>query len=175
MKQGNQKNKGNNFEREVADLLSEIYDESFIRVPNSGAFIGGKNQYRASSLDSAQQKTFRGDIITPDGWDLVIECKHYKEPPSWNRLFNSFEKTDIARWIEELRYDSKLDDGKMRPHIIICKFNRQGIYFIVDKRFAMGAAKSAVIILPNDYYIYPWRMFLELGVDKRIKEAAIES
>ena len=40
------KNKGNNWEREVANNLSTLYKESFIRVPSSGAYVGGKNNVR---------------------------------------------------------------------------------------------------------------------------------
>ena len=36
------KNKGKLFEREIANFLSDLYGESFTRVPYSGAFVGGK-------------------------------------------------------------------------------------------------------------------------------------
>ena len=35
------KTKGKTWEREVVLFLSELYKESFIRVPNSGAYVGG--------------------------------------------------------------------------------------------------------------------------------------
>ena len=41
-----QKAKGSGFEREIAKYLSDVYGESFIRAPGSGAYIGGKNQNR---------------------------------------------------------------------------------------------------------------------------------
>ena len=34
------KNKGKTYEREVANFLTELYGESFTRVPYSGAFVG---------------------------------------------------------------------------------------------------------------------------------------
>ena len=40
------KNKGKAFEREIANFLSDLYEESFTRVPYSGAFVGGKNAVR---------------------------------------------------------------------------------------------------------------------------------
>ena len=43
-----QKAKGSGFEREVAKFLSDLYGESFIRAPGSGAYIGGKNQHRTT-------------------------------------------------------------------------------------------------------------------------------
>jgi Holliday junction resolvase len=45
-----QKQKGSSFEREVANFLSSIYGESFIRAPGSGAYVGGKNQERTQFL-----------------------------------------------------------------------------------------------------------------------------
>jgi len=60
--------KGSAFEREMAKFLSEKYDESFVRVPNSGAYIGGKNQKRTDVLSEGQIRAFKGDIIPPDDW-----------------------------------------------------------------------------------------------------------
>ena len=40
------KQKGNVWEREVAKDLSEVFNENFIRVPNSGAYTGGANFHR---------------------------------------------------------------------------------------------------------------------------------
>ena len=37
------KNKGKSYELDVANFLTELYDESFTRVPYSGAFVGGQN------------------------------------------------------------------------------------------------------------------------------------
>ena len=36
------KQKGKSWERDVCIFLSELYSDSFIRVPNSGAYVGGK-------------------------------------------------------------------------------------------------------------------------------------
>ena len=40
------KTKGKSWERDVCNFLTELYNDSFIRVPNSGAYVGGKNEYR---------------------------------------------------------------------------------------------------------------------------------
>ncbi len=47
------KNKGSSFERDIARQLSELFGESFIRVTNSGAYIGGKNTTRKDTLSQA--------------------------------------------------------------------------------------------------------------------------
>ena len=36
-----QKAKGGSFEREIAQMLSTVFGESFIRAPSSGAYVGG--------------------------------------------------------------------------------------------------------------------------------------
>ena len=41
------KSKGKSWERDVCVFLSKLYNDSFIRVPNSGAYTGGKKIGRA--------------------------------------------------------------------------------------------------------------------------------
>jgi len=48
------KAKGNTGERKIADFLTGLYGQKFIRVPNSGAFLGGSNRFRKASLDKLQ-------------------------------------------------------------------------------------------------------------------------
>ena len=62
------KTKGSSWEREVATHLSELYKASFIRVPNSGAYIGGKNTVRKEFLHEGQIRMMKGDIIPPGNW-----------------------------------------------------------------------------------------------------------
>ena len=50
------KNKGKAYERDVANFLSELYGESFTRVPYSGAFVGGKNIVRTKTLSENQTR-----------------------------------------------------------------------------------------------------------------------
>ena len=44
------KAKGNAWERDVAKHLSEVFNENFMRVPNSGAYTGGANVFRVDNL-----------------------------------------------------------------------------------------------------------------------------
>ena len=45
-----QKVKGKSFENAKAKFLTEIYGEKFIRVPTSGAFLGGQNYDRRHTM-----------------------------------------------------------------------------------------------------------------------------
>ena len=70
------KNKGKGFERDVCKILGKIYGDNFERVPHSGAFVGGVNAARKSTLTENQIKAFKGDIIPPDHWKhFNCECK----------------------------------------------------------------------------------------------------
>jgi hypothetical protein len=61
------KNKGNTHERDVADKLSQWYGDKFLRIPNSGALRWGGAAW------------VYGDLLPPEGFPYVMECKHYAE------------------------------------------------------------------------------------------------
>ena len=76
------KTKGKTWERDVVLFLSELYNQSFIRVPNSGAYVGGKNEYRKAYLSEEQIKLMRGDIVPPLHYpNFLAECKNYEQFP----------------------------------------------------------------------------------------------
>ena len=76
------KAKGNAWELEVAKFLTATYNESFLRVPSSGAFVGGKNTFRKTQIDSSQLQGKKGDIHPPEAWKhWNIECKSYADFP----------------------------------------------------------------------------------------------
>ena len=73
------KQKGNAWEREVAKDLSEVFNENFIRVPNSGAYTGGANFPRLDQLTESQKRMMDGDIMVPPCMSrFKLECKNYK-------------------------------------------------------------------------------------------------
>ena len=95
------KNKGKSYERDIANFLSELYQESFTRVPHSGAFIGGQNFARIDKLSENQTRGFKGDIIPPDNFQLlVIEAKNYGEF-RWNQLALGQEVKQLDEWIKQ--------------------------------------------------------------------------
>jgi len=117
------KAKGNGWEREVADFLSELYGESFVRVPNSGAFIGGKNSYRKSNLSEQQIRSFKGDIIPgPSFPNLNLEAKFYKDFAFHQVLQGSCKQLDD--WINQML--TTCDESDI--NILAMKFNRKGSF-----------------------------------------------
>jgi hypothetical protein len=121
------KNKGNVFERETADHLTRVFGHNFERVPNSGAFVGGKNNFRYDSLSKSQQLIYEGDILVPDELDhLKIECKNYKEF-AFNHLFSQNKTLDV--WIEQAI-------SNIKTWFLIFKITRRGSYVLMsDKTF----------------------------------------
>ena len=118
------KQKGKSFEREVAHFLSDLYHDSFTRVPDSGAYTGGKNSFRKDHLTEGQIRAHKGDIIPPDEWKyLNIECKSYSSFP-FHQLFSNTTIPLLESWIEQTL--EAADKGDC--NVLIMKFNRIGKY-----------------------------------------------
>ena len=123
------KTKGNGWEREVATFLSDLYGESFVRVPNSGAFIGGKNVHRKTNLSEEQIRGFKGDIIPgPSFPDLNIEGKFYADFPFHQVVQGSCKQLNL--WIEQLMTSADEKDF----NLLAMKFNRKGAYVAYESK-----------------------------------------
>jgi hypothetical protein len=124
-----QKNKGSGFEREIAKYLSEKYNESFIRAPGSGAYVGGKNQSRTEFLHEGQIRSFKGDIVPGQSFSKMnIECKFYADFPF--HLLLSGECKVIDTWLDQLMDVADADD----VNLLFMKFNRKGRYVAVQSK-----------------------------------------
>lgn len=120
------KNKGSSFEREVANFLSNLYNESFIRAPGSGAYVGGKNQARKEFLHEGQIRSFKGDIVPGHTFNKFnAECKNYGEFP-FHQLFSGECKT-LESWIEQMMDVAEPDD----MNILFIKITRKGKFVVV--------------------------------------------
>ena len=101
---------GNGYEYEIRDHLREVTgDDSFERVPNSGAYFGGANQTRAATAREGLVEIMSGDIITPPNWRWVVECKNY-EDVSWHQLVLSDHCAQIDEFIEQVTLDAKTNN-----------------------------------------------------------------
>jgi|AntAceMinimDraft_11_1070367.scaffolds.fasta_scaffold12013_3 hypothetical protein len=114
------KAKGNAWELEVAKFLSEKYNESFLRVPSSGAFVGGKNSFRKTTIDQAQLQSKKGDIHPPAPWThFNIECKSYADFP-FHQLWTQDVKI-LDAWIQQQKEVE--DEGDL--NLILIKISRK--------------------------------------------------
>ena len=131
MKAGGGKNKGNNFESQVAKKLSSaLAPLNFMRTPGSGARVGGKNFATIGQMfgDDAL-KLFVGDVVplnerdTGLTFNFSVECKTYKEPDGWVTLVAG--NANVFKWMQESIDDaSKIDKRPM----IVFKWNRTPIF-----------------------------------------------
>jgi hypothetical protein len=121
------KNKGNNFERQIAQYLSTLYGETFIRAPGSGAYVGGNNRSRREFLHEGQIRSFKGDIVPGQSFPkLNAECKSYKEFPFHQLYQGSVKILDL--WIQQCLDAADPEDF----NIIFMKFNRKGTFVAVQ-------------------------------------------
>jgi len=115
------KNKGNTWERDVAKYLTELYGESFIRAPGSGAYVGGTNAHRKQVLHQGQIRSFKGDIIPGESFPkLNIEAKSYKDF-AFHQLFTG-TIIQLELWLNQLATSADAGD----VNLLIMKFNRKG-------------------------------------------------
>ncbi len=125
------KNKGNTGERMIASFLTELYQAKFIRVPNSGAFLGGANNHRQQLMDSGQIASFRADIIPPSHMrGLVIESKFYSEFP-FHKLVKNEKIPLLDGWIKQLEENITATDFS----VVVFRINRQGSFAVFDKKW----------------------------------------
>lgn len=123
------KNKGKSWERDFANHLTEMYGEQFVRVPHSGAYIGGSNSVRKEKLDEGQIRGFKGDIIPPSSWKhFNAECKNYGDFP-FHQLVQG-ETKQLEAWISQLL--DVADPGDF--NILIIKITRKGKFVAVEER-----------------------------------------
>ena len=114
------KAKGNAWELEVAKFLSATYNDSFLRVPSSGAFVGGKNNFRKTQISAEQLQGKKGDIHPPASWKhWNLECKNYADFP-----FHQLWYTDVKildAWIQQQK--DVEDEGDLS--LILIKISRK--------------------------------------------------
>jgi hypothetical protein len=125
-----QKAKGNSWEREVAQFLTKLYSESFIRAPGSGAYIGGKNQTRTQFLHEGQVRNFKGDIVPGESFaKFNAECKSYGDFPFHQVLAGSCKQLDT--WLDQLMSVADADD----LNILFVKINRKGKFVALQTKY----------------------------------------
>jgi hypothetical protein len=128
------KTKGSSYEREIAKFLSDTYGEPFVRVPNSGAYIGGANSQRKNFLDGNQAKSFKGDITPPDTWShFNAECKNYADFPF--HLLLTGECKQLDTWLGQLLAVEDTND----TNILFIKITRKGRYVCVQSKLTWVA------------------------------------
>lgn len=149
------KAKGNAWELDVAKFLSETYNESFLRIPSSGAFVGGKNTFRKSQISAEQLQGKKGDIHPPASWKhWNIECKSYADFP-FHQLWYADVKI-LDSWIAQ-QHEVE-DAGDL--NLILIKISRkdkwvvypQSLNFVVDRGLQY---KGWIFASWDDFWLKP--------------------
>ena len=157
-----QKAKGSSFEREVAAFLSDLYKESFIRAPGSGAYVGGKNQVRTQILHEGQIRSFKGDIVPGQSFPKFnAECKSYADFPF--HLVLAGECKVLDGWLNQMMDVADTDD----LNILFMKFNRKGRFVCVQSKYTWVTDQFMYYTSTNlgDWLIIDFDHFFRLNRD----------
>jgi hypothetical protein len=125
------KSKGNQGELKIAKFLTDLFQAKFMRVPNSGAAIGGKNAHRKNLMDSTQISYFKSDIIPPSNMKkLVVESKFYKDFP-FHKLGMDEHIQQLDKWIEQTLVTVEPED----LWFVIVRINHKGSFAVFDQKW----------------------------------------
>ena len=141
----NSRRKGSTFERGIAKKLNGRFNtEEFMRSPGSGAF--------ATTHKLPQHIKVHGDLITPQNFAFVIECKNgYKL-----ELDDPFKrKSDFWSFIKQAERDSQASGKDM---MVIYKKNARMELVIVNSQYPI----KDEMVVNKRYYIYNLKDFLAL-------------
>lgn len=122
------RNRGKTWERAVAKMFATVLGGSWLRVPNSGAFFGGKNSKRVAGASKTQAEILRGDIIVDDNYKhLIIECKNHKDVTLRSILKGGNKKFDS--FLQQVSHDAAGAGDGVYP-LLICNLS-EGIKIAV--------------------------------------------
>ena len=121
-KKVNSRAKGNRFENKVAKMLNERFEtDEFCRSPGSGAF--------ATTHKLPKHLQLYGDLITPERFRFVIECKKGYNSEGISELLNP--KSNTLSMIAQASRDSRKANKKFL--LIVGQDRKDPIVFTEDK------------------------------------------
>jgi hypothetical protein len=160
-KKVNGKKKGDSYERLVAKDLSKKFHDTFRRVPQSGAIMGGQNRFYNKNLRVDAQEILAGDIITPKWFPFTIECKNYKDTPKIRNLLSNGDK-DLDEWIKQAKGESEV---ARKPWIIVFKVtNIRGKQFVVSDFKQFSEVITDTKDYPEEYIMYKGSIIIDYSV-----------
>lgn len=143
------KNYGKGFEYEARDLLREATGiQSFERVPTGGAWIGGKNAYKAQTGRDDVTEIMAGDLICPENWKWTVECKNWENVPIHQLIIGDQCKV-IDDFLDQINNAANI--AKKEP-LLMMKLRKKK-YDLPDKIKSLLSAQSIKIPTSNTYTI----------------------
>jgi Holliday junction resolvase len=173
------KQKGNSWEREICVFLGATLGGNFMRVPNSGAYIGGANSHRKAALSDIQTRAAKGDIIPPDNMPLLnIEAKNYADI-AFHQILNGSCK-QLNTWIDQTEEPADVDDMSFTIFKITRKgswvafkkhlepsFDLEGLsYVIYRKDFGLATACDYVVVDHETFFVQNKDKIVQLAAPK---------
>lgn len=140
----NSKNKGNAFQRKVAQIFNEHFEtDQFAPTPGSGAF--------ATTHSLPQHLQIYGDLITPKEFCFVLECKKGYNKENIGSTFNS--KSLITEALQQSERDAK--KCKKVPMVIFQQDRKDILCVIPYKKFQplFLTRLNYYVSLKNEYLI----------------------
>ena len=142
-KRKNSKAKGSAFERKVAGILNERFNtKEFARTPGSGAF--------ATTHTLPKYLQIWGDLITPQNFNYIFECKSGYNNEGIHSLLNP--KSKLWEWVTQMERDGDLAE---KPSILLISQDRRPIITFI--KYKQEIEKSintySIVIINNNKYI----------------------
>jgi hypothetical protein len=149
----NSKNKGNTFQRKIAQMLNEHFATTdFAPTPGSGAF--------ATTHNLPAHLQIYGDLITPKNFNFVLECKKGYNKENIGSTFSS--KSLILEALHQSERDAK--KCSKTPMVIFQQDRKDILCIIPTSVFTSVNLKnlSYYIVLKNEYIIVKLKELLSI-------------
>lgn len=153
-KRKNSKAKGSSFERKVAKILNERFNTNeFARTPGSGAF--------ATTHTLPKHLQIWGDLITPENFKYIFECKSGYNNEGIHSLINP--KSKLWGWVTQMERDA---ESAEKPSILLISQDRKPIITFIKYKEEIEKSINtySIVIINNNKYILLYLTDL-LGMD----------
>lgn len=150
-KRKNSKQKGNRGELELCKILEKHFGQTFKRVPQSGAHVGGVNYNNQLREDAIE--ILASDIICPKDFLWSLEHKNYNNDSVRIGHLLSEKNYDINEWWVQCKEDA--EKSKKRPMLIV-KLDRAERFCVIKLNndilslLASEEKKNYVIYMNNN-------------------------
>lgn len=164
-KKVNSKRKGSKFELEIAKHLSSEFKDTFRRVPQSGAIVGGLNRIYNGGLREDAQEIFAGDIICPKWFPFCIEAKNYANTPKMVNLLSIGDK-GLDGWIKQAQQSAQTANKEWIIFFKITEGRKSFACLDENLFFSVIKEQPKKFIIYNKTVILDYKNFIDRYISK---------
>jgi len=155
--------KGKNYERNLANRLSELLGDLVRRTPSSGALMGGINWIKNQGINEAANETLVGDLIVPSYFGFVCELKNYADVPKISHILETRD-LHLDKWLVQASGDgAKVNKSWLLLFRVtqtrksyVCLFYKDLLEYITHRNMTLPESytiyKREYIILDQDIF-----------------------